>query len=75
MVKFDLNSFYVMRKSSRGLGFRQPVTSLMLVGFSTPHEAFWLKLNTPETSNIFKSKKTQKWFSAVYFIKKQQSQY
>ena len=22
MVKFDLNSFYVMRKFSRGLGFR-----------------------------------------------------
>ena len=53
MVKFDLNSFYVMRKSSRGLGFRQPVTSLMLVGFPTPHEAYWLKPNTPETSNVF----------------------
>ena len=52
-VKFDLNSFYVMGKSSRGLAFRQPVTSLMLVGFATPHEAYWLKPNTPKTSNVF----------------------
>ena len=52
-VKFDLNSFYVMRKSSHGLGFRQPVTSLMPVGFAMPHEAYWLKPNIPETSNVF----------------------
>ena len=43
--------------------------SLMLVGFARPH--YWLKPNTPETSNVFQSKKngSQKWFSAVYFTK------